>query len=126
MGAAPLAEADGVVMLSRLGHKPRYPALGDYIFRTAINDAKLGVDAGNAMWVDGVRNLATINETTDYAEGVYKTSVERFEELGGTVVATEKYGTDATDFRTQLTKLLAAEPDAILLAAQSEFTAVQS
>ena len=122
LGAAPLAEADGVVMLSASATNPDIQHSGDYIFRTAINDAKLGVDAGNAMWVDGVRNLATINETTDYAEGVYKTSVERFEELGGTVVATEKYGTDSTDFRTQLTKLLAAEPDAILLAAQSEFT----
>ena len=122
LGAAPLAEEDGVVLFSASATSPDIVGAGDYIFRTAINDAKLGVDAGNAMWVDGVRKLATINETTDYAEGVQRTSVERFEQLGGTVVAVEKYGSDATDFRTQLTKLFAENPDAVLLAAQSEFT----
>ena len=122
LGAAPLAEEDGVVMFSASATSPDIEGAGDYIFRTAINDAKLGVDAGNTMWVDGVRNLATINENTDYAEGVQRTSVERFEELGGNVVAVEKYGSDSTDFRTQLTKLIAENPDAILLAAQSEFT----
>ena len=122
LGAAPLAEEDGVVLFSASATSPDIEGAGDYIFRTAINDAKLGVDAGNTMWVDGVRTLATINESTDYAEGVQKTSVEQFEKLGGSVVASEKYASDVTDFRTQLTKLLGANPDAILLAAQSEFT----
>ena len=122
LGAAPLAEEDGVILFSASATSPDIEGAGDYIFRTAINDAKLGVDAGNTMWVDGVRTLATINESTDYAEGVQKTTVEQFEKLGGTVVATEKYASDVTDFRTQLTKLLGANPDAVLLAAQSEFT----
>ena len=122
LGAAPLAEADGVVLFSASATSPDIEDAGDYIFRTAINDAKLGVDAGNTIWVDGVRTLATINENTDYAEGVQKTTVERFQELGGQVVGEEKYGSDATDFRTQLTKLIGAEPDGLLLAAQSEFT----
>ena len=122
LGAAPLAEEDGVVLFSASATSPDIEDAGDYIFRTAINDAQLGVDAGNTMWADGVRTLATINESTDYAEGVQKTSTERFVQLGGTVVAEEKYSSDVTDFRTQLTKLFAENPDAVLLAAQSEFT----
>ena len=122
LGAAPLAEEDGVVLFSASATSPDIENAGDYIFRTAINDAKLGVDAGNTMWADGVRTLATINESTDYAEGVQKTSTEQFVNLGGTVVAEEKYSTDVTDFRTQLTKLFAENPDAVLLAAQSEFS----
>ena len=93
---------------------------GDYIFRTAINDLQLGIDIGNTMWVDGIRTLATITESTDYAEGARRTSVARFEELGGTVVAAEAYSTEAIDFRSQLTKLINENPDAILLAAQGE------
>ncbi|MDE2780152.1 MAG: ABC transporter substrate-binding protein [Chloroflexota bacterium] len=122
LGAAPLAEEDGVVLFSASATSPDIEDAGDYIFRTAINDAKLGVDAGNTMWADGVRTLATINESTDYAEGVQKTTVEQFLKRGGTVVAEEKYASDVTDFRTQLTKLFAVNPDAVLLAAQSEFT----
>ena len=122
LGAAPLAEEDGVIMFSASATSPDIEGAGDYIFRTAINDAQLGVDAGNTIWVDGVRNLASINETTDYAEGVQRTTVERFEELGGTLVASEKYSSDSTDFRSQLAKLFGANPDGLLLAAQSEFT----
>lgn len=122
LGAAPLAEADGVILFSGLATNPDIADAGDYIFRTSMSDALLGVDAGNVMWADGVRNLATISETTDYAEGVRRTSVAQFEKRGGTVVAEERYGSDTTDFRTQLTKLIGENPDALLVAAQSEFT----
>ena len=122
LGAAPLAEADGVVLFSGLATNPDIANAGDYIFRTSMSDAQLGIDAGNVMWADGIRNLATISETTDYAEGVRRTSVAQFEKRGGTVVAEERYGSDTTDFRTQLTKLIGENPDALLLAAQSEFT----
>ena len=122
LGAAPLAEADGVILMSASATSPDIATAGDYIFRTAINDAQLGVDTGNAMWADGARTLATINETTDYAEGARRTTVAQFEKLGGSVVASESYSSDATDFRSQLTKLTAENPDAIHLAAQGEFS----
>ena len=120
LGAAPLAEEDGVILLSPSATNPDISVAGDYIFRTAISDAQLGADAGNAMWVDGIRTLATITETTDYAEGVRRTSVEQFQKLGGKVVGEERYSSDSTDFRTQLTKLIGLEPDGLLLAAQGE------
>ena len=122
LGAAPLAEQDGVVMLSASATNPDIAEAGDYIFRTAINDSKLGVDTGNTMWSDGARSIATINELTDYAEGVRQTTTQRFEALGGTVNLAESYASDATDFRSQLTKLTESDPDAIHVAAQSEFT----
>ena len=121
LGAAPLAEADGVIMFSGLATNPDIANAGDYIFRTAMNDAQLGIDTGNELWADGVRRLATITETTDYAEGVRRTTVDQFVKLGGEVVAEERYASDVTDFRSQITKLISEEPDAIHVAAQSEF-----
>ena len=120
LGAAPLAEREGVILLSASATSPDIATAGDYIFRTAINDLQLGIDIGNTMWVDGVRNLATITESTDYAEGARRTSVARFEELGGTLVASEAYATETIDFRSQVTKLINENPDAILLTAQGE------
>ncbi len=122
LGAAPLAEADGVVLFSGLATNPDIAHAGDYIFRTAMSDQQRGLETGNVMWADGVRTLATITELTDYAEGIRRTSVEQFLKLGGTVVAEERYASDITDFRTYLTKLVNADADAIHLAAQSEFT----
>ena len=123
LGVAPLAEADGIILFSGLASNPDIANAGDYIFRTQISDVQVGIDTGNQLWADGARTLATITETTDYAEGVRRTSVARFEELGGAVVAEERYASDVTDFRSQLTKLFAANPDALHVAPQSEFAA---
>ena len=49
-----------------------------------------------------------------YATGLKDAFVESFEKMGGEVVAIEAYGgTDIKDFNVQLTKLVAAEPDAL-------------
>ena len=121
LGAAPLAETDGVVMFSGLATNPDIANAGDYIFRTSMSDAQLGIDTGNLLWADGIRTLATINEATDYAEGVRRESVAQFEKRGGRVVGEERYPSDTTDFRSQLTKLINASPDALHVAAQAEF-----
>ena len=122
LGAAPLAEEEGVILFSGLATNPDIANAGDYIFRTAMSDAQLGIDTGNVMWADGIRNLVTISESTDYAEGVRRTSVEQFEKRGGQVVAEERYASDVTDFRSQLTKLISANPDGLHIAAQAEFS----
>jgi len=123
LGAAPLAEADGVILFSGLASNPDIARAGDYIFRTQISDVEVGIGTGNLLWDDGVRSLATITESTDYAEGVRRTTVEQFEKRGGQVVAAERFSSDITDFRTQLSKLIAAEPGALHLSPQSEFAA---
>ncbi|MCY4416534.1 MAG: ABC transporter substrate-binding protein [Chloroflexi bacterium] len=122
LGAAPLAEADGVILFSGLATNPDIAHAGDYIFRTSMNDLQVGIDTANVIWSDGARKLATITETTDYAEGVRRVTAERFVELGGQIVAEERYASDITDFRTQLTKIIGANPDAIHIAAQAEFS----
>ena len=68
-------------------------------------------------------SACTITEATDYAEGTRSSTVSRFEQHGGQVVAAERYSSDITDFRSQLSKVLAATPDAVHLAPQSEFAA---
>ena len=123
LGAAPLAESDGVILFSGLASNPDIAKAGDYIFRTQISDVQVGIDTGNLLWADGIRRLATITESTDYAEGVRRTSVEQFDKRGGHVVASEHYASDITDFRSQLSKLFDAQPDALHVAPQSEFTA---
>ena len=121
LGAAALAEPDGVVLFSGLATNPEIAEAGDYIFRTSMSDAQLGIDTGNVLWADGIRKLATINEATDYAEGVRRESVAQFEKRGGQVVGEERYPSDTTDFRSQLTMLINANPDAIHISAQTEF-----
>ncbi len=123
LGVAPLAESDRVVLFSGLASNPDIANAGDYIFRTQISDIEVGISTGNLLWADGIRMLATITEETDYAEGVRRTSVAQFEENGGRVIAEERFASDVTDYRSQLTKLFEAGPDALHIAPQSEFAA---
>ena len=123
LGVAPLAESDGVVLFSGLASNPDIANAGDYIFRTQISDVEVGISTGNLLWTDGIQTLATITEETDYAEGVRRTSVAQFEKNGGRVIAEERYASDVTDYRSQLTKLFEAGPDALHIAPQSEFAA---
>ena len=123
LGVAPLAEDDGVILFSGLASNPDIANAGDYIFRTQISDIEVGIKTGDTLWADGIRRLSTITEETDYAEGVRRTTAARFEENGGQVVASERYSSDILDFRSQLTKLFAANPDALHIAPQSESSA---
>ena len=124
LGVAPLAEEDGVVSCS-----PGWPATPTsptqattyFVPKSAISrwEPTRATHSGRTASA----TLATITEETDYAEGVRRTSVEQFEKNGGQVVAAERYSSDITDFRSQLTKLIAASPDALHIAPQSEFAA---
>ena len=121
LGVAPLAEESGIILFSGLASNADIANAGDYIFRTQISDVEVGISTGNVLWADGIRTLATITEETDYAEGVRRTSVAQFEKLGGKIVAEERFSSDITDFRTQLTKLFEVNPDALHISPQSEF-----
>ena len=122
LGAAPLAEKDGVILFSPSSTSPDITGAGDYIYRTAISSQKAGTDVGNLLWASGVRTIVTISEATDYAEGSRRAAVAEFERLGGTVAAAESYPSDAIDFRSQLSKLLRVDADAMFLAAQGEIS----
>lgn len=124
LGAAPLAEEDGVVFFSASATNPNIAEAGGYIFRNALSDAQLGDDAGNLLWADGVRELATITESggnyNDWAENARKTTVTQFEDLGGELVGEEQARWDHTDFRSQLNRLSDAHPDGILISVVSD------
>ena len=122
LGVAPLAERDGVILFSGLASNPDIANAGDYIFRTQISDIEVGESTGDILWSDGIRRLAMISEETDYAAGIRRVTAERFEQNGGSIVASERFGTDTTDFRTQLTKLFDSAPDALHVSPQGEFS----
>ena len=122
LGVAPIAQKDGNILFSGLAVHPDISNAGDYIFRNAINGEKNGTGLGNLLWEEGIKTLATLSESTDYAEGARLTTAEQFKKRGGQVAAEERYPSDTTDFRAPLTKLMNSNPDAIFVAAQAEFS----
>ena len=123
LAVAPLAEEDGVVLFSSSATNPAIADEGDYIFRSAISDEKLGIETASLLRADDIETLVTMSETTDYAEGVRRGVSEHFETLGGLVVGEERYQEGTLDFRTQLTQLRELDTDALFIAAQTEASA---
>ena len=120
LAAAPLAEADGVVLFSSQTTSPRISGAGDYVFRNAPSDARLAADMAAAMRGDGVRRLATMTEDTDYANDLTAAVAASFAALGGEVAAAASYASDAAAYDEPLTALIAASPDAVLAAPQGQ------
>ena len=121
LGAAPLANENKVVMISPSATSPDITTKGgDFVFRLAPSDAYAGIVAAYYAFNDlSAKKAAVISESTDYAQGLRKVFKENFAKQGGEVVADETYNPEDTDFRTQVTKVKAANPDIIYLVPQT-------
>jgi len=120
LGAAPITEAAKVVLISPSATNPDITNAGDFVFRLAPSDAFAGVVASNYAFNDlKAKKAAVISESTDYAQGLRKVFKENFAKLGGEIVADETFNPEDTDFRTQVTKAKAANPDIIYLVPQT-------
>ncbi|MBI3027465.1 ABC transporter substrate-binding protein [Candidatus Woesearchaeota archaeon] len=119
LGAVPITQAAKVILISPGATSPAITSAGDYVFRVAPSDSYAGVVASNYASTDlHAKKAALITEATDYAQGlreVFKTNFKK----SGTIVADEIYNPDDTDFRTQITKVKAANPDIIYLVPQT-------
>ena len=120
LAMVPITGPAGVVVLSPSASSPELTEKGgEYFFRNNPSDS-----SGGAFLADVViRNhgtVAVISENTDYAQALRGVFINRFRELGGTVVADESFIDGTSDFRTILTKVKAANPGAIFINPQTE------
>ena len=89
---------------------------GTNTFRACVTDPVQGVVMANFASKQGYKNVATLYKTgDDYNEGVNKAFCEEAESLGITITTQESYSDGDVDFNTQITNILATNPDAILL-----------
>ena len=123
LAVAQRCQEDGIVMISPSAtHKDvtAQPATNpdglNYVFRTVPSDALQSDVAGHYFYeVLGYRKLASLYAMNDYSLGLALGMKETFESLGGEVVAEETCMVGDKDFRTQLTQIKAAAPEAIYI-----------
>ena len=123
LAVAQRCQEDGIVMISPSAtHKDvtAQPATNsdelNYVFRTVPSDALQSEVAGHYFYeVLGYRKLASLYAMNDYSQGLALGMKETFEALGGDVVAEETCMVGDKDFRTQLTQIKAAGPEAIYI-----------
>jgi len=114
LAAAPIAAAGKVTIGSNASTNPSLTGISPYFFRIPPSDNDQGTIDGQVATKQGYKKIAAISEQTDYAEGLVKVFGDEFSKSGGEIIV-ERYQQNALDFRTQLTKLKATNPDALFI-----------
>src|SRR5947207_7334214 len=117
MAAAPVAQQNGIPLISPSSTNPMVTQIGDYSLRVCFLDPFEGlVMAKFATNTLKLKNVAILRDIkNDYSVGLADAFVESFKKLGGNVVGNESYSEGDTDFSAQLTSLKSKKPDAVFL-----------
>lgn len=119
LAGAPIAQDAGVPMISPTSTNPQVTLIGDYIFRACFIDPFQGSVMANFAYHElGKRRAAVLFDNgNDYNKGLAQFFRERFQRLGGEIVAYEAFTDEdkTQDFTPQLTKIKAKEPDVLFL-----------
>jgi len=117
MAMAEKAQPAKVPMISNASTNPKVTEIGNYIFRVCFIDpfqgyvmAKFAHDHLKLTKVAVLRDLGSA-----YSQGLADVFERKFTEMGGKIVAGETYTKGSTDFRSQLTAIKRAAPDAIYI-----------
>jgi branched-chain amino acid transport system substrate-binding protein len=117
---------EGVIQFSPANTSDAFTTYDDngLYFRTAPSDVLQGEVLGNLIAEDGHQTLGMIVLNDSYGNGLAKYVTEAFEAAGGEVVAAPTYNTGDTSFNTQISEVLAAQPDAIALITFAEISTI--
>ena len=109
-------ETAGLPMISSSATNPDISALGKYIWRICITDAVQGAGLAKYSVKDlGFKNVAIMYDDSDYGRGLADAYAAAITTNGGTVVDKEQYTSGDAEFKAQLTKIKAGNPDLIFL-----------
>ena len=115
LAAAPIAQRNGIPMISPSSTNPKVTQQGDYIFRTCIIDPFQGkIMATFARKTLHARTAAVLRDkSADYSVGLADVFVKEFSGMGGKVLLDQAYQAKDVDFKAQLTTIKQAKPDVV-------------
>lgn len=112
--AAPLCQNARIPMMAISSTNPKVTTIGSYIFRICFIDPFQGAVLGRfAREHLHARRIALLTPVTPYGIGLSNELRKKFTELGGEVVAEQKYAEGDKDFKAQLTAIRTFRPDVI-------------
>lgn len=113
------AEQAGVPALGVSTTAEGIPAIGKYIFRNSLPEQfALAASIPAAKDALDLKKVAVLSDEQDeFTASAYTTMKETLKDEKIDIVADEKFQTTDTEFRSQLTKVKAEEPDALVLSA---------
>lgn len=119
VAALPLANNSKTIMVSPSASSTTLSIPDDYFFRVVPPDTFQGAYDAQMIYDRGIRTVAVFYTNEPYGTSMNKVFQEKFEGLGGKVVATASAQPDVIDLTDQMSQLKAANPQAIFIAPNS-------
>jgi len=115
LAGAPICQNAKVPMISPTSTNPKVTLVGDYIFRACFIDPFQGtVGAKFSIEELKAKKAACLFDVgNDYTKGLSEFFKAKFTAMGGEITGFEGHATGTTDFKAQLTKILATKPDVL-------------
>lgn len=120
LGAAPIAETAGVVMVSPISSSPDVSTAGDFIFRDYPSDALKTQAMATYFDEQGFESIAMITENTDFATAFRNALTESLGE--DAIVFDEVVEPNTKDYRTLVTRMQDLEFDVFFPNGQTSAT----
>lgn len=118
LSAAPITEKNKVILFSSAASSPKISQAGDFVFRNYPSDLTQGKVDAEYTAKKGYKKVGIITESQDYTLGIAQAFEEEFKKLGGEVL-NETYLSDASDFKSQITKLKGENVDIVFINPQT-------
>lgn len=113
LSVAPIANQAEVVLLSSGSTSTDVGKAGPYVFRIMPSDEIQSSIMADWAWDLGYRNISVIYVENSWGRGLMEAFTKDFTDKGGEIDIVEAADPEASDFRTQLTKIKSLNPDAI-------------
>jgi branched-chain amino acid transport system substrate-binding protein len=115
LSIVPVANEKHVLLLNGGGVGPKLVKASPYLFNNRMLSVMHGVGVIQRAKERGFKKMASLYWNDDAGMGTQKYVEPRWKAMGGTVVASEAHPLGATDYKTYLSKIMAANPDFLAL-----------
>ncbi|HVS33677.1 MAG TPA: ABC transporter substrate-binding protein, partial [Thermoanaerobaculia bacterium] len=117
LAAAPVAQSNGIPMISPSSTNPNVTKKGDFIFRVCFTDPYQGKALATFVRNNlGLTTAAVLKDNrNDYSVGLAEFFTKEFIALGGRVLLEQSYSGGDTEFRPQLTTIRRARPQLVFI-----------
>lgn len=117
LALAPIATREEVVLVNGGAQSDALGEQGPYLFNTIPLLRNESAALAEQLRADGVESAAIVYTSDDGGEAAHENFVSAFREQGGEITGEESAEFGGTDYRSQLTKLRATDPEVLVLGA---------
>jgi len=117
LAIAPLAQKDGIPLITTASTDVKVTQAGNYVFRTCFIDPFQGTVGAKFATANLGKKTAAImfDNGNDYSKGLASAFADAFAKDGGTVVDQEAYSLNDQDYSAIIAKIQAKNPDIIYI-----------